>query len=133
MNLFEFAYGEERVLLNPKPASVSLSVADREVYAFDLEGRPFSFWINDQTFVWTLDSRVVQKWRDAEVPHQKQIREVDATQRRGLLERVRVRLTDLRQALLDGRLECVHSAELPGADARESDFSQTPLPAAGEI
>ena len=68
MNLSEFAYEGERVLLNLKQTSVSLSVADREVYAFDLEGKPLSFWMNGQTFVWTLDGRVIKKWRDAESP-----------------------------------------------------------------
>ena len=61
MNLFEFANEGVRVLLNLKETSVSLSVADREVYAFDIEGKPLSFWMNGKTFVWTVDDAAVAK------------------------------------------------------------------------
>jgi len=43
MNLLEFTYKGHRVLLSLKETSVSLSMADREVYAFDMAGTPLSF------------------------------------------------------------------------------------------
>jgi hypothetical protein len=108
MNLLQFAYKGHRVLLSLKEASVSLSVADREVYAFDLEGRPLSFWINGHTFVWTLDCRVIEKWRDSETS-QKQIQETGPNERRTVLERARHRLAELHAAAQGADLQFVHS------------------------
>ena len=108
MDLLEFKYEGERVLLNLKPTSVSLSLADREVYAFDLEGRPLSFWMSGQTFVWTLDCRVIKKWRESE-NSQKQIQEADPSERQTVLERARHRLAELQAAAQRGHLEFVHS------------------------
>jgi radical SAM superfamily enzyme YgiQ (UPF0313 family) len=81
-------------------------VQDREVYAFDLEGRPLSFWINGQTFVWTLDCRVIKKWRDSE-RSQKQIQEADPSERESILEQTRFRLTRLHAAAQQGLLKFV--------------------------
>ena len=108
MNLLQFAYKGHRVLLSLKEASVSLSVADREVYAFDMEGRPLSFWINGHTFVWTLDCRVIEKWRDSETS-QKQIQETSPNERRTVLERARHRLAELHAAAQGADLQFVHS------------------------
>jgi hypothetical protein len=111
MNLIEFAYEGERFLLNLKQASVSLAVGEREVYAFDLEGRPHSFWMNGQTFVWTLDSRVIKKWwRDSEHPR-KQIQEADTNERRTILEKARARLAELHSALQRGSLQLDRSGD----------------------
>ena len=108
MNLLEFAYDGERVLLNLKQTSVSLSVANREVYAFDLEGKPLSFWINGRTFVWSLDCRVIKKWRNAESP-QKQIQEADPNERQAILGQARSRLAELHTALQRGDLRFIRS------------------------
>jgi radical SAM family protein len=108
MDLLEFTYEGKRVLLDPKQTSVSLSLADREVYAFDLEGRPLSFWMNGQTFVWTLDCRVIKKWRDSE-NSQKQIQEADPNERQTILGRARSQLAELHAAAQRGDLQFVHS------------------------
>lgn len=108
MNLLEFGYKGHRVLLNVKEASVSLSVADREVYAFDLEGRPISFWMNGETFIWTLDCRVIRKWHDSE-NSQKQIKQADSNERQTVLERARSRLAELHDAARHGDLHFVRS------------------------
>lgn len=108
MELFEFTYEGKRVLLNPKQTSVSLSLADREVYSFDLEGRPLSFWMDGQTFIWTLDCRVIKKWRDSE-NSQKRIQEADPNERRTVLEQARCRLAGLHTAAEHGLLKLVRS------------------------
>ena len=108
MNLLEFGYKGHRVLLDLKQASVSLSVADREVYAFDLEGRPVSFWMNGETFIWTLDCRVIRKWHDSE-NSQKQIIQADSNERQTVLERAWSRLAELRDAARLGDLQFVRS------------------------
>jgi Radical SAM superfamily len=108
MNLLEFADEGHRVLLNVKEASVSLSVADREVYAFDLEGKPLSFWMNGKTFVWTLDCRVIKKWRDSESP-EKQIQEADPNECQAILGQARSRLAELHMALQRGNLQFLPS------------------------
>jgi hypothetical protein len=51
-------------VLNIKPSSLSLSIDENEVYAFDLLGRLLTAWIADQTFVRTLENRVIKKWWD---------------------------------------------------------------------
>ncbi|HEX2522879.1 MAG TPA: radical SAM protein, partial [Terriglobia bacterium] len=91
-----------------KETSVSLSVADREVYAFDLEGKPLSFWMDAQTFIYTLDCRVIKKWRDSE-SGQKQIQPADPSERERTLERARSRLAELQTALQRGTLRFVRS------------------------
>ena len=113
MNLVEFAYEGVRVLLNLKETSVSLSVADREVYAFDIEGKPLSFWMNGKTFVWTVDCRVIKKWRDAE-SHQKQIQEADPNERHAILRQAHSRLAELQSALQRGDLQFVRSDDSVG-------------------
>ena len=107
MNLFEFAYEGMKVLLNLKQTSVSLSVADQEVYSFDLEGKPLSFWVNGKTFVWTLDCRVIKKWRDESL--QKQIQEADPNERQAILGQARSRLAGLQTASHHGNLQVVRS------------------------
>jgi Radical SAM superfamily len=108
MEILEFAHNGERVLLNLKQTSVSLSVADREVYAFDLEGKPLSFWMNGQTFVWTLDCRVIKKWRDSGSP-KKQIQEAGPSERQAILEQARSRLAELDTASQRGTLQFIGS------------------------
>jgi hypothetical protein len=108
MHLFEFAYQGIRVLLNLKQASVSVSVADKEVYSFDLEGKPLSFWMNGKTFVWTLDCRVIKKWRDSE-SLQKRIQEADPNECQAILGQARSRLAELQTGSQRGDLPFVRS------------------------
>jgi hypothetical protein len=80
MKSLELAYESQRALLNLKQSSVSLSIGDRKVYAFDLDGKPLSFWMSDMTFIWALDCRAIKKWHDPG-SRQKQIREADPAER----------------------------------------------------
>ena len=113
MDVLEFTYRGEKVLLNLKQTSVSLSIGDREVYAFDLEGRPLSFWMNAHTFVWTLDCRVIKKWHESG-SSRKQIQEADPSERRVILGQVRSRLAVLRAAIQSGNLQFVRSDDFVG-------------------
>jgi hypothetical protein len=120
MNLFEFAYEGMKVLLNLKQTSVSLSVAEQEVYSFDLEGKPLSFWVNGKTFVWTLDCRVIKKWRDESL--QKQIQEADPNERQAILGQARSRLAELQTASHHGSLQFVRS---DGSMANPSELTES--------
>lgn len=64
--LFDFHSSKDgrKVILNLKAESMSISLDDSEVYAFDLEGRFLTAWHGDRTYLRTLSNRVIKKYRD---------------------------------------------------------------------
>jgi radical SAM superfamily enzyme YgiQ (UPF0313 family) len=91
---------EQRILVSVKAASLSLSLGEVEVYSYDSEGRLYSGWFEDQTFIRTLDNRVVKKWRDpAHTNAWKSIEELAAVEKADLLNRVRARADAVRREL----------------------------------
>jgi hypothetical protein len=97
-------------VLNIKPSSLSLSIDENEVYAFDLLGRLLTAWIADQTFVRTLENRVIKKWWD---PFRrrcwKNIEELGPEPKRQFLEKTSARVTEVCTLLLANQVKWADS------------------------
>lgn len=90
--------GNQRVLVSVKPTALSVSLDDEEVYSFDAEGRLLTAWLGEQTYVRTLDNRVVKKWREPNQPTPwKQIRLLSAEEKRAFLRQTQKRMWRLAQ------------------------------------
>ena len=86
----------QQIVLNIKPSSVSLSIDENEVYSFDLLGRLLTAWIADQTFVRTLENRVIRKWWDPVSPEiLENIEELGPEAKRQFLEKTLARVTEI--------------------------------------
>ena len=60
---FGFAGSSENWILHLKPNSISLSIDTFTVFTFDLEGRPFSAFLEEKNYRCGLDGRVLEKSR----------------------------------------------------------------------
>jgi radical SAM superfamily enzyme YgiQ (UPF0313 family) len=96
--LVEFQTGgsDRQVVLSLKPGAVSVSLDEVEVYSFDGEGRLLTAWVNEQTYVRTLDNRVIKKWRDPGRRRPwKLIEALSAEDKQRFLNQVWARINDL--------------------------------------
>src|SRR5574342_525874 len=91
---------DRRALLSVKPASLSVSLSEAEVYTYDLEGRLLTAWVHDQTYVRALSGRVVKKWRDPVHPAPwKRIQELETDEAQRFVERLSPRIKALLERL----------------------------------
>lgn len=103
--------GNQRVLLSVKPNALAVSFDDEEVYSFDAEGRLLTAWLNEQTYVRTLDNRVIKKWREPNQPTPwKQIRLLSAEEKQSFLRQTETRMRRLAEHLR-GRLPIQQAQE----------------------
>jgi len=61
---FESRKTARQVWLNQKQDSTTISLDEEIVYSFDLEGRLLSAWQDNQTYIRTLDNRIIKKWHE---------------------------------------------------------------------
>jgi len=93
---FQTGEGNRHVVLSLKPDAVSVSLDEVEVYSFDREGRLLTAWVNDHTYVRTLDNRIIKKWRDPDRRRPwKLIEALSAPDRQRFLNQVWARMNDL--------------------------------------
>lgn len=93
---FQTAGDHQQVVVSLKPGAVSVSLDGEEAYSFDGEGRLLTAWIQGQTYVRTLDNRVIKKWRDP-APHRpwKRIEPLSAEDKQRFLIQVWSRMSAL--------------------------------------
>ncbi len=107
--------GDLRALLSVKRASLSMSLSEAEVYTYDQEGRLLTAWVNDQTFIRTLDNRIVKKWRDPAHPTPwKMIKELEADEAQQLLKRISRQMNGLLQQLQRGQMNLIFEKATKG-------------------
>jgi radical SAM superfamily enzyme YgiQ (UPF0313 family) len=93
-----------RALFSVKPGSVSVSLDEKEVYSFDLQGRLITGWVDDQTYVRTLDNRIIKKWRDgARGGPWKSIRQLESREKQHVLNRTCARMRALARMASAGK------------------------------
>ncbi len=99
-------------MLSVKRSSLSVSLNEAEVYTYDLDGRLIAAWLHDETYVRTLDSRIVKKWRvPARVGPWKMIQELETDQAQQFFERIWPRIESL-----VGKLQSGHAAGGPSVE-----------------
>lgn len=107
---FQATEPRQRIVFSLKPTSLAIMFDEREVYSFDLEGRLLTAWMNDQTYIRTLDNRVVKKWRERHrgAPW-KHIEELKPDEKRQFLSQVWSRMQALLHQLAHHELRVTRS------------------------
>jgi radical SAM superfamily enzyme YgiQ (UPF0313 family) len=101
-----------KVLLSLKPDSLAISLNEQEVYSFDREGRLLTAWMENKTFVRTLDNRVIKKYRDPNRPFPwKLICELQPAEKSEFFHGVRQTIDVLAQAIESNQVELPVAAE----------------------
>ncbi|MBI4527669.1 MAG: radical SAM protein [Deltaproteobacteria bacterium] len=117
-------YNEDRQLfgsLSIKKDSISLGLGDSEVYSYDCEGRLLTAWLSNQTFVRTLDNRVIKKWRDPlHGKAWKLIQELEAEEAKRVLDQARIRIDGVYEQLQRGKIRLTCNGETEGDSARRA-------------
>lgn len=116
---FRAKTGKLRALFSIKSGSISVTLNEAEVYSFDEEGRLFTAWLDHQTYIRTLDNRIVKKWREPDRRRAwKLIEELTADESRSLIRRIWTRINELDEQLRQGQMSLVR-AEAAGSQSAE--------------
>lgn len=117
---FRSKTGELRALFSIKPGSISVTLNEAEVYSFDEEGKLFTAWLDHQTYIRTLDNRIVKKWHEpGRRTAWKLIAELPVEESRTLIRRIWTRIHELDEQLQRGQMSLVRAEAAASRPAEE--------------